>query len=77
MHSFYLSKKTEILSKVCIYPECEMNKKVKWKRKGSSTMTRNERWGAAALLRQIICIIHVCFTFICNTDRQTDRHVDA
>lgn len=72
---FYVSRKPEILSEVWDFAfwDWKKNKKVKWKRIESSTMMRNKRWGAAALLGKMIYIIHVDFTFICNTDTHTCR----
>ncbi len=49
----------------------EKEQKAELEEKESSTVTRIKRCRAAALLGQIIYIIHVCFTFVCDTDTHT------
>lgn len=55
-------RKPEILSEVCRHLDREKEQKGKEEEKRLHALTRNK-----ALLGLIISIIHVNFTFICNT----------
>ncbi len=73
MCSRYLFRKSKILSEICRFFE---QSKSNLEEKRLNATTRHKGCGAAALLRLIISIIHVNFTFICHRDTRA-VHVDA